>query len=349
MMIVHVVRQFHPGVGGLESVVRELASAQVKAGHRVRIVTLDRLFNGEFKQRLPAQETLDGIEIKRIPYFGSSRYPIALTVLRHIKDADLVHVHAIDFFFDYLAWTKPLHGRKLVVSTHGGFFHTKYAARLKRVWFQTVTRLSLKFYAGVVAVSASDFERFSRIRSSGMVCIENGANVSTYRDAAARSFQKSIISLGRFAKNKRIDRLIEFARALRRYDSEWRLTIAGRPGDLRADEVCALVEKAGLGDAIAVVASPTDETVKTLMRNSSFIASSSEYEGFGASGGRGHVGRSVPPVERYPAVPQAHRPHRARHRYRLLFSGRGGAAAARALAGNYNKLCGATSSVHAGS
>ena len=231
----------------------------------------------------PPRETLDGIEIVRIAYFGSSRYPLAFSALRHIKDADLVHVHAIDFLFDYLAWTKPLHGRKLVVSTHGGFFHTKYASLLKRVWFQTVTRLSLKFYAGVAAVSASDFERFSSIRPHGLVCIENGANVSTFRDAAADRLQKSIISLGRFAKNKRIDRLIEFARALRRYDSEWKLTLAGRPGDLQAEEVSALVENAGLSDAIDVVASPTDETVKTLMRNSSFVASSSEYEGFGVA------------------------------------------------------------------
>ena len=283
MLIVHVVRQFHPGVGGLESVVRELASAQVNARHQVRVVTLDRLFNVAGKQKLPTRETLDGIEIVRIPYLGSSRYPLAFSVLRHIKDADLVHVHAIDFFFDYLAWTKPLHGCRLVVSTHGGFFHTKFASLLKRVWFQTVTRLSLKFYAGVAAVSASDFERFSSIRPNGMVCIENGANVSTFRDAAADHFQKSIISFGRFAKNKRIDLLIEFARALRRYDSEWRLTLAGRPGDLQTAEVSVLVENAGLVDAIDVVASPTDETVKALMGNSSFVASSSEYEGFGVA------------------------------------------------------------------
>ena len=41
--IVHVVRQFYPAVGGLEGVVQELASAQVAAGHRVRIVTLNCL------------------------------------------------------------------------------------------------------------------------------------------------------------------------------------------------------------------------------------------------------------------------------------------------------------------
>ena len=44
MRIVHVVRQFYPAVGGLETMVRELASKQVAASHGVKVVTLDRLF-----------------------------------------------------------------------------------------------------------------------------------------------------------------------------------------------------------------------------------------------------------------------------------------------------------------
>ena len=91
-------------------------------------------------------------------------------------------------------------------------------------WFSTVTRLSMKSYAGVAAVSASDFERFRAIRPTGMVCIENGVNVSKFYNASAAVFRKSIVSIGRFAKNKRIDLLIEFVQALRRYDPEWRLT-----------------------------------------------------------------------------------------------------------------------------
>ena len=58
MFIVHVVRQFHPGVGGLESVVHELASAQVGAGHRVRVVTLDRLFNVANRQQTASDRDL---------------------------------------------------------------------------------------------------------------------------------------------------------------------------------------------------------------------------------------------------------------------------------------------------
>ena len=294
MFIVHVVRQFHPGVGGLEDVVHELASAQVSAGHRVRVVTLDRLFKAVKQHELPATETLDGIEIVRIPYFGSSRYPIALSVLRHIGSADLVHVHAIDFFFDYLAWSRPIHGRTLIASTHGGFFHTGFAARLKRLWFSTITRLSMKAYAGIAAVSASDFEQFSAIRSKGMVCIENGVNVSKFSNASAASFQKSILSIGRFAKNKRIDHLIGFVRALRQHDPEWKLIIAGRPGDLTVEDVSVLVDRAGLSDAVSIIASPTDATVKALMKSCSFLASASDYEGFGLTAIEGMSAGLIP-------------------------------------------------------
>jgi len=124
MRITHVVRQFHPAIGGMENVVENLASAQRAKGHQVRIVTLDRVFNAAKPHRLPAHEWFNGFEIVRVPYFGSKRYPIALSALRHVRDADIVHVHGVDFFLDYLAWTAPFHRRKLVVSTHGGFFHT---------------------------------------------------------------------------------------------------------------------------------------------------------------------------------------------------------------------------------
>lgn len=281
MFIVHVVRQFYPAVGGFESVVLELASAQVAAGHRVRVVTLDRLFNTSDAVRLPARGVVAGAEIVRIPFFGSSRYPIAWSVLRHIGDADAVHVHAIDFFFDWLAWTKPLHGRKLVVSTHGGFFHTPYAAALKRLYFSTVTRLSLTWYAGVAAVSAADYEQFSRIRPRGMVCIENGVNVAKYAAAGSATPRKAILAVGRLSSNKRLDRLIAFLAALRRRDPEWTLTIAGRPWDVEPADLAALAASHGVREAVQIVVAPSDEDIRRRMGACSVLASASDYEGFG--------------------------------------------------------------------
>ena len=119
-LVTHVVRQFLPNRGGLEDVVANLCRQLPALGYRTRVVTLDRLFV-EPHRTLPAHETIDGIEIVRIPWKGSSRYPVAPQVFRHLSDADLVHVHAIDFFFDALALGRVLHRKPMIATTHGAF------------------------------------------------------------------------------------------------------------------------------------------------------------------------------------------------------------------------------------
>ncbi|MEL7042380.1 MAG: glycosyltransferase, partial [Pseudomonadota bacterium] len=121
--IVHVVRQYAPSVGGLENAVRGLARVQRDAGHRVKIITLNRLFTAP-ETTLPDHDVIDGIEVVRIPFFGSSRYPIAASIKRWLDDQDIIHVHGVDFFFDYLAMSKPKSAIAQIASTHGGFFHT---------------------------------------------------------------------------------------------------------------------------------------------------------------------------------------------------------------------------------
>jgi alpha-1,3-mannosyltransferase len=279
MRIVHVVRQFHPAVGGMEEVVRELAATQARAGHAVRVVTLNRIFNEQ--GTLAAREQLDDIEIVRVPFVGSTRYPIAWRVIRHIRDADVVHVHGIDFLFDYLAWTAPLHRRKLVVSTHGAFFHTPYAAALKQIYFRTVTRFSLSGYAGVAAVSAADEALFQTVRRRGIALIENGVNIVKFDSASATSPRKAMIALGRFSSNKRLDRVIAFFAAVHRADPEWRLIVAGRASDLSPEDLRRVAAEAGVADCVTVVSSPTTEDIRAHISGCSVFVSASDYEGFG--------------------------------------------------------------------
>jgi alpha-1,3-mannosyltransferase len=281
MRITHVVRQFHPAVGGMENVVENLATAQRAKGHQVRIVTLSRIFNAAKPQPLPTQEWFNGLQVVRIPYVGSRRYPIAPSVLRHIKDADIVHVHGIDFFFDYLAWTAPLHRRKLVVSTHGGFFHTTFAAGLKRLYFQSVTRLSLSWYSGVVAVSTPDDFIFGRVRRRGRWLIENGVDAGKFFDAASKQPAKRLLAIGRLAGNKRLDRAIRFLAALRRLDPDWTLGIVGRPWDTNARDLHTLAASLDCGAAVRIVEEPSDDDIRTMMAKCSVLLSTSEYEGFG--------------------------------------------------------------------
>ncbi|HEX7762752.1 MAG TPA: glycosyltransferase family 1 protein, partial [Cellvibrio sp.] len=79
--VTHVVRQYLPSIGGMEEVVRNIARHQVRQGHKAtRIITLDRLFRNTDEQ-LPARDTLDGVEVIRLPYRGSTRYPLCPSVL----------------------------------------------------------------------------------------------------------------------------------------------------------------------------------------------------------------------------------------------------------------------------
>ena len=108
---------------------------------------------------------------------------------------------------------------------------------------------------------------------------------------------------------------------------------------MQAEEVSALVETAGLSDAIDVVASPTDEAVKTLMRNSSFVASSSEYEGFGVAAVEGMSAGLFPLLSEIPPFRRLIARTGLGIAIDYASAGCGGAAPARASAGNRVELC----------
>lgn len=280
LSIAHVVRQYRPGTGGLETYVECLAREQVASGHHVRVVTLDRIFHGN-RDPLAAEERIDGIDIRRVPFFVSSRYPIAPGVLRHLRDVDIVHVHAIDFLFDYLAITRMLHRMTLVVSTHGGFFHTDFAKWMKRIYFQTVTRTLISQYAYVAASSIHDEHLFRRLRRHGVGLVENGVDVNKFANAAAAAPTRTIISFGRLAPHKNVAALLPFLKRLRERDGDWRLVIAGMQRGTSFDELRTAAEENGVGHVVRMVDSPADVTLLALIGESSVFASASHYEGFG--------------------------------------------------------------------
>lgn len=280
MKIIHVVRQFSPSVGGLESAVLHLAAAQ--RNHYdvdARVITLNRVF-GE-PEILADIGIVAGVPVRRLPWRGSTRYPLAPTVLHNLWDADLVHVHAIDFFFDFLALTRPYHGRKMIVSTHGGFFHSAQLAALKKLWFATVTRASIRAYDRVVANSYSDADMFQGVAGRRLVVIENGIDQTRLKGAAAAHQTRTIVYFGRFAHHKRIAELFPLLRELRTLNSEWRLLVAGRPADQTTEELQALANTEGVADLVRFVIDPRDADLHALISQASYFACLSGYEGFG--------------------------------------------------------------------
>jgi len=280
-LITHIVRQFLPNRGGVEETVLHLSLGLVQLGWEVRIVTLNRLFR-DLQTHLPATETVAGLPVTRIPFRGSTRYPIAPKVLSCLGESDIVHVHAIDFFYDFLAWTKPFHGKKLVVTTHGGFFHTDFAARLKRVYFGTATRLSALAYERFIASSQNDAALFSRL-TARLVTIETGVSVDKFANCAARDATRTMIYFGRLAKNKRLPTLLALLAELRKISPDWSLIIAGTEFEETFAALAECARSLGVDHAVQFSASPTDADLAALIGAASYFVSLSAYEGFGVS------------------------------------------------------------------
>ncbi len=285
LSVVHLVRQYLPSVGGMEEVVRNIARQQLAAGQQVRIVTLDRLFrNG--REKLPAQEFIEGVEVIRLPYVGSSRYPLCPQVLGALEDSQLIHVHGVDFFYDYLAATRWLHKRPLLLSTHGGFFHTAFASRAKRVYFNTFTRLSARAYGRVVATSANDGELFRPILAPGQLqVIENGVDVDKFADKASPYLRPCLIYFGRWSANKGLVEALDWFAQLRAqhraHHINWELIIAGREYDLSARQLAERILAMGLEDCVTLSPNPDNARLGELIARASYFICLSRHEGFG--------------------------------------------------------------------
>lgn len=301
MHVRHVVRQFAPMVGGLEDAVAQLAfHLQRDHGIYGSVVTLDRSFS-KLDHRLSSSGEHLGIPIRRIPFRGSTRYPIAPGVIKELDGADIVHVHGIDFFFDFLSATRLLHRCPLVASTHGGFFHTNFASTAKRAWFASMTRLSASGFARIFGSSENDAVTFRRIAPLQTLTIENGVNIDKWRDAGSQELCPTMIFIGRFSVNKDVPALIRLTKAL---GAPWHLIIAGQPSDLSAKDLHAAAEASGISDRVEIHVGADDATLRALIGRASYIASASRYEGFGLSVVEGMSAglvpllRPIPPFQR---------------------------------------------------
>lgn len=306
MKVVHVVRQFHPSIGGMEDVVLNLARHHAGQGGEAEVLTLDRLFTDPGR-RLAAREEHDGIAIRRIGFAGSSRYPLAPAVLGALAGADLVHVHGIDFFYDFLAMTRPLHRRPLLVSTHGGFFHTAYAPRLKQAWFNTLTRASALAYARVIATSENDGALFSRVVAPRRLqVIENGVNVVKFSGLADARPGRTLIYFGRWSVNKGLLQTLELLRRLHALDPRWRLVLAGREYDFDRASLLGEVARRGLEGQVELVVAPSQERLCQAISQAQFFVCLSRHEGFGLAAVEAMSAGLLPVLSRIPPFARLH-------------------------------------------
>lgn len=276
--ILHVVRQYAPAIGGLESYVQSIAAHQKALGHDCEVLTLNRVFHGNGAV-LPAEEIIDGVKVKRVGFWGRRRFFIPKVSPFYFKKFDVVHVHNTDVFYDYVALSALLTGIKPVATTHGGFFHTKDFSLVKQVYFNTVTRFSSFFYKAIFAISGNDLEMFKRL-SSKVTLMPNaveplGKGITTGQD---------FLYIGRIAEHKRVDRIIEvFSRLKSDHNVPGKLHIVGPEWDVKIEPLQKLAQARSVESDVIFHGAASRERMAEIAMGCGYFLSASTFEGFGMS------------------------------------------------------------------
>lgn len=276
MKILHVTRQFWPSRGGLESFVLGLSRQLIARGHQSHVATL--AFDWASGRPLPRREVYDGMPIVRVRAFGPRRYLVAPGVLPLLPAYDLVHVHGTDALLDLLASTRFWHRRPLVLTTHGGFFHTRWGWRLKQLYFATVTRLALHACAAVACVSAQDYERFKPLAPDRCVLVPNGVDLQPLLAQPKRIEPGLLVTVGRLSRNKRVERLIAL---LPHLPPAVRLALVGPDWEGLGAGLASQAERLGVADRVVFAGSCDEAAVRDWLARAHLYLSASAYEGFG--------------------------------------------------------------------
>jgi alpha-1,3-mannosyltransferase len=281
MRILQVARQFYPKVGGIESCVLNLTHGLITRGHSVEVVTLNRdLRNGRL---LESPSEIESIRIHRIPYFGPRRYPVAPSWLRFIDDFDVVHVHAIDFFIDSAALGRLLrvHRKPIVLTTHGGIFHTSAWLPLKKLYWRHVLSRSLGAADAVVAVSDHDASLFGPIvPSHKLLTIPNGID-SVFAEARATRVRGRLVCVGRVSEGKAIDKTIQLLSKVSDEFPDLELVIAGPDENGAAERLRRAAASLGLESKVRIVGELPLPELAPLVASAHIFVSAAPHEGFG--------------------------------------------------------------------
>jgi alpha-1,3-mannosyltransferase len=282
MRILQAIRRFHPYVGGAETFVRDLSLSLIECGHTSDVVSLCSPTRHD--PPLPVEGELENIHIFRVPAVGPGRYRIAPGVSRFLKDYDIIHTHGVDFFTDYLALTRFLHRKPLVVSTHGGMFHTPWMREMKQLYFRTITRLSLSRINRVVCDSSHDFRLFGRIVPHEKLClIPNGVNLEGFRAIKKAIEPGLLVGVGRLAVNKGIDRLLEALALLPAKFNSARLVWIGADHEGILGDLQHQAHGLGIADRVTWAGQVDMESLYASLAQAHLFVSPARYEAFGIS------------------------------------------------------------------
>lgn len=279
--VLHICTDFWPSTGGIEQFVLELASRTAATGVRTAVLCLNR--TKSHPSALPARDTVRGIPVHRVGFIDLKFYKPSALPLSLLRQYDILHVHGPGALLDWTVLTKALHQRAIVLSTHGGIFHTPALARLKQLYFYGFQRFLLPFVDAVVACSRDD-EALFRCVTSRVSLLENAIDAERFLALSPDAKEPGrCLYAGRLAPNKALPDLLRAFAHAGASNSRCRLRLVGRDVDGTRAQLERLACQLGMADRVTFVGEVSDIELLREFETAHLFLSASRYEGFGLS------------------------------------------------------------------
>jgi len=299
MRVLHICSDFAPHLGGVEKFVLDLARKSRDASIAPAILTLNRREGDE--PRLLSRDQNDGIPVHRLRCLDMKYYRAVWLPLDEMRAADVLHVHGLGAWLDFAVATKPVHRRPIVLSTHGGIFHTSRMSLLKNLYFHGWQWWNLKFVDQVVACSRVDEYSFAPL-APRMTLLENGADVDELAiRGAVEKDPKTLLFVGRLATNKAIDDLLRACAALAARGTDFSLRLVGPDRNRARPELESLARSLRINGRVTFVGEVAPDQLIAEYARASIFVSASRSEGFGISVVEAMAAGCVPVVNNIPA------------------------------------------------
>jgi alpha-1,3-mannosyltransferase len=251
----------------------------------VTILTLDRDVVGPTRGLL-RHETLDGLEVIRLPGRGSAQVAVTYRpdkIWREIARHDVVHLHDLRFGLATAAIGAGVARRPRILHTHGLIFHSGSGNKLKRLlmrlYFGPLIRLG-----GFRVVASSESDRALLLRDaayldSRSVTFPNAIPLAGLLGLERSPVKGRVVSIGRIVPNKALANLVK---AMARIgDVDWSLVLAGEPDLDELARIKAEAARLAVTDRVTYVLGFPDDKMPGLLAAATLAAFPSRGEGFG--------------------------------------------------------------------
>jgi alpha-1,3-mannosyltransferase len=290
---------FFPEVGGIQKVIVDLAHSLKEHGVSVEVGHASPCFKNVGKSMH------EGIVVHQMPVIGSKLIGYVAGLRTLAKAFDLIHVHDPQLLMLSLNVILQIPALPRVLSTHGGFFHTKRFIRLKRFHDTWLTPMILKRYDTVLASGPTDYDRI-RTRVSNVLECFNGIDVAKYEQAKSSDQRRlTWIYWGRLSVNKNIAALINLVARCNEMGFPVELGVFTNDEEKWRTQIQPLVDALGVGERISAQFYLCDTDMLRNARKFSVFVTATEYEGFGLAvlealaAGKPVICRDIAPINSF--------------------------------------------------